>query len=368
MFKHYLRLLVAAAAPSACLGGSTGDAYVRHKQSPKDRAAENQAGNHAGKHAENDEVVFDGEVLEPVEKLVYEPEKCPVESGGFYGDVPKAAAGHDVEVGYSYEMITTERLGESGLNNLLFSLEEAFSESLLPTLFPNDCGRERRSERHLSLRALQNPGRVVGLSPFPEDKATGGGCQSYSSSGSEECYVVHGGLTLFGSGNRKGLSDLVLGTITRAMGEDGMGFNNADPNHRIVRLELVQRLMVEEKENTIVEGPEAHGSGSALPVALGAVAGIVVVAGILLAIWSGSRRKRGEAEVEAEERPSNLTKPAYTSNFGTQSHPHPLDSQNESIVEEEDMKCLSMAPTVESVDETSVTDESDCTRDIAATT
>lgn len=275
--------------------------------------------------------------------------------GGFYGTVPAKDADQEEgsngplfqKVEYVYEMTLkfdfSDKRGE--LDEIVNSLEEAFSGALLPALFPDECtaadggsGTGRRQNLRLRKGRLleEGDGSVIGLSPEPADKIFNDRvCSSESidqlTTASQTCHAVDGGLTLFVSGRgAEDRSDLVLDTIEGAIGNNGTGLNTIDSSIvslRLIRVDPTPPFVEETGTTVVVEGKGATtaGSGTALPVVLGAVAGTLALAGgALLALWYRRRRARSNnASSDDEEKGEREAGDDFAS------EPRPADDDND---------------------------------------
>lgn len=94
---------------------------------------------------------------------------------------------------FMYELETTKSSPTSGL--LLFTLQRAMMENVLPALFPDQCqgyhGLDRRS-----LRSVRNL-LVVGVSAYPNHEITDLPCETPLRSSANHCVVVRAGMTVY---------------------------------------------------------------------------------------------------------------------------------------------------------------------------
>ena len=82
-------------------------------------------------------------------------------SDGIFGAVDDAS---DLVVGFSYELEVSgaDQSDDSIQENIMPSLEKAIVDSILPTLFADQCGSTRRLRVSRRLE-------VVGISKYPDD-------------------------------------------------------------------------------------------------------------------------------------------------------------------------------------------------------
>ena len=106
--------------------------------------------------------------------------ECTADDGGSFGQIGRVE--NIVRVEYMYEMELVDGTTTTDVeNNILPSLERTFVDSIIPALFPDECGtRDGGGGRRRRLMTTTNYSvrrrlRVVGLSSNPPDEVLGNG-------------------------------------------------------------------------------------------------------------------------------------------------------------------------------------------------
>mmetsp|Transcript_25026 Transcript_25026/g.59487 ORF Transcript_25026/g.59487 Transcript_25026/m.59487 type:complete len:451 (+) Transcript_25026:244-1596(+) len=172
--------------------------------------------------------------------------ECTADDGGSFGEI--GLVENIVRVEYMYEMELVDGTTPSDVeDDILPSLERTFVDSIIPLLFPDECGtrdgggsRRRRLNTNYSVRRRL---RVVGLSSNPPDEVLGDvSCQAPVSAeigrttDTTTCVVVDGEFMFFtDNGNADVESQVALDIMADGM-EDG---SYADSDPQVVRLTMI---------------------------------------------------------------------------------------------------------------------------------
>ena len=206
---------------------------------------------------------------------------CQVEDTGFYGEIGSTDTQLVIGFGYEVENSSGDTEGE-----LIPALEAAFSNAILPELFPESCAGRRRQRRLRTSAVSSNPEDII----FQDIKCA----KIYAAT--NECVVVEGELTLFIDGPVDQEEAEILSILKTGM-ENGDFDNVHDGIVRVSYLEIgtIAPPVIGNPEATLAPEPASREGNNALIYGL-VGGGAAVLIGLAAFVWRRTHRDDGSGE------------------------------------------------------------------------
>jgi hypothetical protein len=264
----------------------------------------------------------------PPEEDNVESPQCNVNADGFYGSNGVS----ETLIEFKYQL---EYTAGSSLDDILFALERAVADKVLPTLFGGECERRHQLRRRLTtVGASINPADMklpcelyLLYIPLADSNFTSYlrsfvsllvDCTIELKSNTSSCAVIDGQMTVYTDDGAFNQTDTVLKEIEQAM--NGGDFNNG------IHPEIVNVFYLDQSTDSIEDGADGPGAqntpmnnGFSTPfivaIAVGGLA--VIIAGV---VWS-RRKDKDTASVVTDDTP-------LTGTAGAVLTPEALSAQN----------------------------------------
>eukprot|EP00550_Attheya_septentrionalis_P009735 CAMPEP_0198283296 /NCGR_PEP_ID=MMETSP1449-20131203/2943_1 /TAXON_ID=420275 /ORGANISM="Attheya septentrionalis, Strain CCMP2084" /LENGTH=477 /DNA_ID=CAMNT_0043979877 /DNA_START=173 /DNA_END=1606 /DNA_ORIENTATION=+ len=236
---------------------------------------------------------------------------CTVPTTGLFG----SSANNGTRVTYTYEMIIKQEVFDTDAqvqSTVLPLVERAITSSLVPTLFEDTCGGNRRiltQQQHQHHRRL----KLVGVGPKPSDVIINNvDCQVVDTPNLTSCVVVNGGFTMFSDDPNENLVSSgfdALVTISTTM-------NRGDYNsvHSSIVNLTYTTFSYDSLGGTTTSASTRESGLSTVGVVLIILSSILVVGAVLFFVWQRQQRLVDDGDQDESYYNTQRVSP-HTNNF-----------------------------------------------------